>query len=79
MRSSTHFFLPAGIGFLVFFGCVIICPIFSLIGFVPAPLNVMQKQKKVQVMSPVHVPNLVVPFLIVFLEIEQSNGVLRDT
>ena len=44
MRSSTHFFLPAGFGFLVLFGCVIICPIFCLIGFGPAPLNVMQKQ-----------------------------------
>ena len=44
VRSSTHFFFPAGMGFLLFFGCVIILPMLSFMGLGPAPLNVMQKQ-----------------------------------
>ena len=50
-RSSTHFFLLFPIGFLIFLGWVIICPIGSVWGFGPAPLKVTQNRK-----SPIIVP-----------------------
>ena len=43
-RSSTHFFLAAGKGFLVLLVWVIIFPISSFGAFGPAPLKVIQKQ-----------------------------------
>ena len=43
VRSSTHFFFPSLIGFLLLFVWVIVFPMSSWIGLGPAPLNMMQK------------------------------------